>query len=350
MKTQLNIQEFATQILADAKDKQDYLADTREMVWIPDNGTLAVKGLEFKPTEHAHGQLAEHLKIPKTYYDRMLKDAPDLFGRSLRTWFDQKPARRMLRTLRGKARAFVSDRFSRHMDDEHFAEIVLPAAMEVPGCEIVSCGRTETNTHLKFKSARYTREVKRNDDVQFGIAYSNSEVGCGRLTGKLFAYRLVCLNGMVSEDEMFGAAHVTRRSDGRTIDLGEVFQMDTVEADAKATVLKLRDFTTTILSDDFLNRQVRKMQGLAEVEVKDPAKAVETLAKTHDFNDVTKASVLAHLIKGADLSLWGLANAVTRAAEDQADYDEATRLETVGGRMVASGPDNVLRDLYKKAA
>jgi len=38
--------------------------------------------------------------------------------------------------------------------------------------------------------------------------------------------------------------------------------------------------------------------------------------------------------RGKDLSAWGLANAVTHAAEDQPDYDRATELEKLGGRVV----------------
>lgn len=335
MKTQLTVAEFATQILDDAAHKADYIADTRTLEWIPDNQSLVIHRNasrdEFLPTEHCHSQIADHIKVPKLYYDRMRRDAPTLFGQTLRTWFDKNPGKRMLRTLRGKARAFVSEKFARNMDDEHFAEIVLPAVQDVEGFEIVSCGRTETNTHLKFKTPRFTRQVKVNDEVQFGMAYRNSEVGCGRLTGSLFVYRLVCLNGMVREEDQFGAAHVQR---GTRVDLGDIFQLDTVQADSKAIVLKLRDYTKAILNDKFIDEQVRKMQNVAAIQIGDPIKAVEKLAKDQSFTEATKSSVLQHLVRGGDLSAWGLVNAVTRTAEDQADYDEATWLETLGGRLL----------------
>jgi hypothetical protein len=47
---------------------------------------------------------------------------------------------------------------------------------------------------------------------------------------------------------------------------------------------------------------------------------------------------LQHLIRGADLSAWGLANAVTRTAEDVADYDRASELEAAGGRVIELAP------------
>ena len=45
-----------------------------------------------------------------------------------------------------------------------------------------------------------------------------------------------------------------------------------------------------------------------------------------------RASVLRHLIEGADLSLWGLSNAITATAQTVASYDRATELESIGGR------------------
>ncbi len=47
---------------------------------------------------------------------------------------------------------------------------------------------------------------------------------------------------------------------------------------------------------------------------------------------------MQHLIRGGDLSAWGLANAITRTAEDAADYDRATELEVAGGRVIELGP------------
>jgi len=45
-------------------------------------------------------------------------------------------------------------------------------------------------------------------------------------------------------------------------------------------------------------------------------------------------SILQHLIRGGDLSQYGLMNAVTRTAEDAASYDRATELEAMGQRVV----------------
>ncbi len=42
-----------------------------------------------------------------------------------------------------------------------------------------------------------------------------------------------------------------------------------------------------------------------------------------------------HLIEGGDLSRFGLANAVTRAAQDdEIDYDQASNMERMGGQLI----------------
>jgi hypothetical protein len=70
----------------------------------------------------------------------------------------------------------------------------------------------------------------------------------------------------------------------------------------------------------------------------DPVKVVEATARRLTLTDGEKTSVLQHLIRGGDLSAWGLANAVTRTAEDVPDYDRSTELEAAGGRVIELAP------------
>jgi hypothetical protein len=48
-----------------------------------------------------------------------------------------------------------------------------------------------------------------------------------------------------------------------------------------------------------------------------------------------KGSVLRALVEGGDLSVWGLANAVTIVAQEAPTYDRSTDLEAVGGQLLA---------------
>jgi hypothetical protein len=58
------------------------------------------------------------------------------------------------------------------------------------------------------------------------------------------------------------------------------------------------------------------------------------VARRLGLTEAEQSGVLRHLVRGGDLSAWGLANAVTRTPEDAADYDRATELEAAGGRVI----------------
>ena len=53
-----------------------------------------------------------------------------------------------------------------------------------------------------------------------------------------------------------------------------------------------------------------------------------------NLDDTEKSGVLQHLIKGGDLSQYGLSNAVTAMSADVEDYDRASDLERVGGQII----------------
>jgi len=48
------------------------------------------------------------------------------------------------------------------------------------------------------------------------------------------------------------------------------------------------------------------------------------------LTDAEGKGVLQHLLEGADYTLYGLANAVTRYSQDVESYDRASKLEEIG--------------------
>jgi hypothetical protein len=65
-----------------------------------------------------------------------------------------------------------------------------------------------------------------------------------------------------------------------------------------------------------------------------PEQAIELVTKKYAFNEFEKDNVLAHLIKGGELTSWGLGNAVTRMAQDVNSYDRSTDLESIGFQIM----------------
>jgi hypothetical protein len=66
----------------------------------------------------------------------------------------------------------------------------------------------------------------------------------------------------------------------------------------------------------------------------DVIEVIERATKTFSWTQGEKSSVLQHLIKGGDLSRYGLHAAVTRTAEDLDDYDRASEFEKLGGAII----------------
>ena len=133
MKEGLSLQEMAAEITRQSELKADYLVDNQNLrmetcgsqvyLHMYDNGTEPVKPL--KVGAIAHRQLGTHLNIPASYYDRMLTEHPDLLTQNVNAWLDRTPSKRMLRTMGGTARAFLSSRYKR-IDNMEVATAVLP--------------------------------------------------------------------------------------------------------------------------------------------------------------------------------------------------------------------------------
>lgn len=88
----MNLVELAKEIMRRAESKKDFVADTTDMIF--EGGALSVGSAgAFPLTDHAHGQIAERVGIPKRYYDRMRADAPALLAGNVNHWFRATPER-----------------------------------------------------------------------------------------------------------------------------------------------------------------------------------------------------------------------------------------------------------------
>lgn len=345
MKTGRTIQELAAELVRQNEAKVDYIADTREIgltvplhsAGRPASVQLHMKGAGTVGIESlAHRQIAERVKVPAAYYDRMLKDAPDLLVTNVNHWFASQPERRMIRTMDGNARAFLSDRY-RPLDHMDLANAVLPVLDEVASdMRIESCEVTTTRMYIKALFPRIQGEVAKGDVVQSGVVISNSEVGSGALRIEPLVYRLVCLNGMIAATAMkrhhVGGRSILDSEEGGAV---EFYRDETLQADDKALWLKVQDTVRAAVSESRFKQLLQTMQASTDVMIQaSPIKVVERLANRFSLAEPERDNVLLHLMKGGDLSQWGLLNAVTRASQDVESYDRATDLERMGGQIL----------------
>jgi hypothetical protein len=153
MKIGRTLSEVAAEIERQAQTKHDYIADTRQLRLDDDGHTLALDGHGiFETKDLALTQIGAHAGIPVPYMRRMQTEAPALLARNVNHWFQAKPAQRMVRTLDGGARAFLSSRYAR-IDNLEVVETVLPVLSQVAdrhgGMEVVSTEVTENRLYIK---------------------------------------------------------------------------------------------------------------------------------------------------------------------------------------------------------
>ena len=343
MKSGISLVEMAQEIQRQNDLKADYMLDTRSLRLEPFGGGLylnaydqsgdyAVEPLEVNAI--AHRQIGTHLKIPAAYYDKMLEEYPELLAQNVNAWFQREPAVRMVRTIDGTARAFLSNRY-RRIDNLDIAGIVLPVLQEMEGMHFESCQLTDSRMYIKVVNTRLEAEVVPGDIVQSGIIISNSEVGLGSVSIQPLVYRLVCSNGMVVNDAQTRRNHV-----GRVNEASENYQLyseKTLEADDKAFAMKIQDTVRAVVDEVRFTRVVNMMREAKDAPMNTAAVPgiVKLVSKDFHITDDESSGVLQRLIEGNDLTLYGLSNAVTRHSQDVKDYDRATALEAIGFNILS---------------
>lgn len=322
-------------VLDEDRRKRDLIADTRKMSFADDStSALTVdldEGIEtFELNDHALGQVATDVEIPKRYFDRMRADAPDLFRENVHHWLQTEPTRRMLRGRlddegRVLGRAWLSDRY-RRLDNIDIARRLLPEFEKLPTeVRFHQAAVTDTSFYLRATFPSYERAVKVGDPVTWGVQIRNSEVGAGSLSITGFVLRLVCTNGMTTTHEL-NARHV-----GRRLDHEGIFADETLRADDEAFWLAARDVLRNAISETRFAEVVEKLTELTETErMVKPIEATKVLGKTFELTEDETNKALEHLFAAGDFTQWGALNAITRTAQDVDSFERQAELEATG--------------------
>jgi hypothetical protein len=336
----ITINDLVSRIMADARTKQDFivpsnavkLMDGERLSW----GDSRTSVPPMPMTNHAMGQLNTYLGIPSRFVDRLREDAPDLITTNVNRLLQTKSSdRRMIRTLGGRARAWLSDRY-RALDYEDVAERALPMIQEA-GYNIVSANVTESKLYIHVVSPRTEGELRVGDPVRFGWVISDSEVGMGTLSIQLFMERLRCLNGMVVPEFSNKRAHLGGRVVGDSDYLVQV-STETTKAADDALWFGVRDHIREFSSPLGIRRVMERLKEQTEARVEgDPQAVVEVLANKFLLKEEEKKSVLYSFLEHGDRTRFGLANAITQLANDHTDYDRGVELEQIGGNVLMSG-------------
>lgn len=321
-----------------AKQKQDFLAPAQSLTLMSDHkhSYLNVNGKGYSMQDRASRQLAEICGIPYNYYSMLSSDYPDLLDESVNTLIMACDKTKLIRTLDGHARAILSDRY-RKCEHEDLLESIKPI-IDDSKMNVASCSITDEKMYIKLVSPRSAKaNVKVGDTISFGCVIQNSEVGMSAIHVIPFCMRLVCTNGMILPQYTEGARKIHLGKQLLSLDDEEEPNMDNIYCYVKEAVTNALDPANYMQVIDI-------MKSATEIKVVDPIATTELVAKNYSLNPAEKSQVLFHLINDKDLSLFGLANAVTRSAQDAVSYTRATALEEIGSKVLYDGVSSIKRN------
>lgn len=255
-----------------------------------------------------------------------------------------------MRTLDGNMRAFLS-RSYRTIDNFDFANAVLEVAGKFP-VEVQSCEVTESRLYIKVVRTDMEKVIGYKEGWRMGqdhnlfnrlrpaAVFSNSEIGAGALWFRPAIFTKECTNLAVWEEESFQKVHLGKKGDAGEAGFWEVLSDKTKALSDAALWSQVKDLAAASLGGQFFERQVEALEGATKDAIRgDVVKTVEITAKTYQLNEGERKGILDHLIKGGDLSRYGLHSAITRFSQDVPDYDRASELERLGGRIIELKPN-----------
>lgn len=170
MKIGKSLVELATEIERRSNAKQDFVVPAKAVRMIVEprdrapaeeeeprrEVRLAFGDRDVGVNHVAHGQIGDYVGIPAKYYNRMASERPHLLAANVNEWLGGMRDNRMMRTLDGSARAWLSDRY-RPLENEDLAQAALPVIQDL-GLVIMSAEVTETRLYIKAVDERILRD------------------------------------------------------------------------------------------------------------------------------------------------------------------------------------------------
>ena len=286
-----------------------------EMVLVDDSVKLQIGQKDsyfiIKP---CHEQIAEKLEIPLKYYRKMASEAPELLIQNVNTWLKKQERNFFIRGLSDSVRAFLSEKYRviDHLDVLYCALNELQAHE----AEIEDCYLSETEMNIKVKSHKLKDFIRhRNDLIIGGLLITNSETGHKALRVEPRIFRVLCTNGMVLED------FVTKK-----IHLGNVLFDEEIYLSIRRSIRELFKRFGEI---------VQILRENTEIKIKSPQKVINNLVEHYHLSEKQKENILIAFGAEPENDKYGIANAVTRAAQAETDWEKAIELEKIGGKIIS---------------
>lgn len=313
-------------------------------------------------TEHALRQLGQKQSppIPTKYLSELASVRPQDAATLLQTEMRANPRNLFMRQLDGKVRAVMSDKY-RVLDNWDLMFEALRMTEEV-NARVLSCSISEHHMRIKLiapelavaldsaggRSGMFTLGELGDEEWQrqhglhgvlggFDIKpdsfmpiceITNSETGMGGASVSIGGCSSACFNLQVF-GKMSRAVHL-----GRKLDVG-FYSEETVAADSKAIMLKMRDSIRGCFQEDVFGKYVAMhMQANAD-RITAPTLAVDNVIKAYDLPQDDKDALLDRYMCDYAPTRGGMSQAVSRMAQDNVSRpDVAALYERASGSLI----------------
>lgn len=307
----------------------------------------------YAPTDVCDQGVADKLGIPAAYLRRLRECKPGLYDANVNGWLEGDERRFLLRCLRpdtgggpGIARAFLSDGY-KIIDNLDVLMAALDGVrqagfpVQIDGCDLterrmyvrVVCDQVRVMAPALLAGYRspFTGASGAENPVVFaGFVLTNSETGCGAFTLTPRLVVQVCRNGMTITRDAVRAVHLGERHDEGLVS----WSGNTQDKTLALITAKTTDAVAAFLDPGYAERAVRALERDAGHPVADPQAAVETVSQRLRFTETQQQEIMAHFIRGGDVTAGGVMHAVTAAAQTQADADTAHEMEAAALRAL----------------
>ncbi len=274
-----------------------------------------MNGNNFAITRPCHNQIAERLEIPLKYYSKMETEAPDLLAENVNTWLRHSPKEVFVRGLGDSVRAILSDRYRviDHLDVLYCSLNELQAYE----ADIEACHLSETEMNLKIRSNQLKDFIRhRNDIIIGGLLLVNSETGHHALRVEPRTFRVQCTNGMVIEEFLTRQIHLGNGN-------GEFDE--TIYLSIRRSIRELFGRFGEI---------VRILRETTEVKVRNALKVINNLVEHYRLSEEQKEKILMAFGAEPEHDKYGIANAVTQAAQNEDNWEKTLEMERIGGKLI----------------
>lgn len=316
----------------------DIVAHANALRWgVDSNGFLSLQPGDqdaLRLHRNALRQAAGRVQIPVDYVDR-LTGIPERWGRELvahtfREIYAREEGKRLLRTVNGEVRGFLSDRYRRR-DTGVLIESFVHALQE-QGALPYDGHASDTRISIQALLPQEFEPIP-NEVIAYGVSFEDSSFGNGPTAVSLFVLRGVCLNGLIATRQV-REIHV-----GGALGTDIAFAEDTMKKDTEATALKIRDTVRACLGKEYLaaaHDAIRRAHA-AKIDDETAAATLKRLLSKKELEAVmTKYADKSETITLPEgQSRWRLVNALSWLAnQPDTDGDKKVDLQTAAGELL----------------